>query len=406
MSISKEAKELHKDSIVIDLHCHPSLKVSLFNYDFAEEHETTTFFNPWEMQVDIPKLQRGGVSAIFSKIYIPERRLMEDCKLLEFAAPLIKTFWEHLTEQVERTDPYGPRYQTVGVLEQFEDDVHNASKTGTKITVAKNFTELKTAIEEGKIAVLHSIEGAHSLGRNLPDQPFDYLDAINDFYKRGVCMITLAHFYDNDIVPPVVGLPLSMRRLLDCRQVKDTTKTLTSIGETVVEKMLDIGMLVDLTHSTPSARQRIFAMNKARGNDMRPLVFSHVGVRSIFDDIMNPNDEEIRQIQDCNGVIGVILDNFWLNGTDDELLDYNPGIPDIIKTMKVIRDVTGTYDNIAFGSDFDGFTDPADDLQDISKMPYLTEAMLKEGFGEDDVKKILGGNAMRVLENGWLKDKD
>lgn len=401
MRISNQAKNLHKNSIVIDLHCHPSLKVSLFNYKFAEKHSTTTIFDPWEMQVDIPKLQKGGVNSIISKIYIPERGLIEDCELLEIAEPFIKTFWEHIIDCVERDDPFGARYQTNGILDQFENQVKDAAKSGTKITVAKNFNELKSAIDEGNIVVLHAIEGAHSLGRNLHDPQFDYIDSLNDFYNRGVCMITLAHFYDNDIAPPVQGLPLGMRKLLGCHHIKDTTKTLTPIGEQVVEKMLDIGVLIDLTHSTPPARQKVFTINKARNNGMRPLVFSHVGVQSVFDDPMNPSDEEIRLIQECNGIIGIILDNYWLNGSDDDLLDDNPGIPFIMRSIKAVHDITNTYDNIGFGSDYDGFTDPSDDLQDCSKMPYLTEAMLQTGIEENDIKKILGGNAMRVLENGW-----
>ena len=71
-------------------------------------------------------------------------------------------------------------------------------------------------------------------------------------------------------------------------------------------------------------------------------------------------------------------------------------MPDIIKTIRIIRNVSGKYNNIAFDSDFDGFTDPADDPQDISKMPYLTEAMLKEGIGEDYIKKILGGKCYEI----------
>ena len=74
------------------------------------------------------------------------------------------------------------------------------------------------------------------------------------------------------------------------------------------------------------------------------------------------------------------------------------GLEAIVATAKHIADIGG-IDAVAFGSDFDGFTDPPDDLEDISQMPRLTDALLRAGFSEEDVGRILGGNAARVLRS-------
>ena len=105
--------------------------------------------------------------------------------------------------------------------------------------------------------------------------------------------------------------------------------------------------------------------------------------------------DEIRHIADTGGVVAVIFMNYWLgeHTTKD-------GLDAIVATAKQIADVGG-IDTVAFGSDFDGFTDPPDDIKDISQMPRLTDALLAAQFSESDVEKILGRNMERVLRAGW-----
>ena len=146
--------------------------------------------------------------------------------------------------------------------------------------------------------------------------------------------------------------------------------------------MLKIGMVVDLTHSTPLARKEVFDINRSLGDSKRPIVFSHAGVQKLFSDQTNPDkvynldDVEIMEIQKCHGVIGLIADNYWLFGEEEKFLENNPGIPKLIETIDYIHNVTGTYENIAIGTDYDGFTDTSDDLEDPSKMPNLTRSLL------------------------------
>lgn len=171
--------------------------------------------------------------------------------------------------------------------------------------------------------------------------------------------------------------------------------------------MLDKGIVVDFVHSTPNARKKIFEINDNRGTEKRPLVFSHTGIQTLYFHPLNPSDEEILKIQECGGVIGMIFDNYFQRGFEEDdfpFWDFNPdnGVKHIINTIKYIHKLTGTYDNIAIGSDLDGFTDPPDDLYNLSRMSVLKKE-LKKNFGNSATNKILGKNVYRVLQNGWGK---
>lgn len=226
-------------------------------------------------------------------------------------------------------------------------------------------------------------------------------------------MITLGHFFENDIVSPIDGFPPGMKKLISCNPPPNSRPGLSVIGEAVVRSMLDLGMIVDLTHSTPDARTRVFDIlsevngkREAKGKKKRPVVFSHVGVRGIFNAPMNPSDGEILNVKECNGVIGIIFMNYWLSGKEENdflglIGERDPGSEYIYRTVEHIHRVTGSYDNVAIGTDFDGFTDPPDDLQDISKFPVLRSFLLKKGLKQKDVNKIMGDNILRVLQDGW-----
>jgi membrane dipeptidase len=204
-------------------------------------------------------------------------------------------------------------------------------------------------------------------------------------------MLTLAHFYANEVAAPVVGIPPEMQKLKCFKQPKDLELGLGPIGEPVIEEMLRLGMIVDLTHCTAKARREAYEICGTR----RPLVFSHVGVQPLADDPMSPTEDEIRTIASTGGVIAVIFMNSWLGERGNK-----NGLEAIIATIRQIIEIGG-IDSVAIGSDFDGFTDPPDDLKDIAEMPKLTETLLQAGFSGTEIEKILGLNMERVLRDGW-----
>jgi membrane dipeptidase len=111
----------------------------------------------------------------------------------------------------------------------------------------------------------------------------------------------------------------------------------------------------------------------------------------------NLTDEEIREIARSGGAVGVIFMTHLL----DENHPRN-GLDAIWRTIEHIVEVTNSWDHVALGSDFDGFTDPPDDVPDASAMGNVTATLLERGVPDDALKKVLGGNALRVLQDGWV----
>jgi microsomal dipeptidase-like Zn-dependent dipeptidase len=405
-----EARSFNQLNTLVDIHAHPVLKTYLFDYDLYERHENPfplIDFNPFYLQVDIPKLMEGGVDVVLSAVYLPEAPLIRNCHVMKDTLKILKHFFNSLTDKVENTSTSnGPFIQTLEIIKTFEKKVTDVKSKGFTLTIPKDYSELQAAINRGEIVFLHAVEGAHSLGRNHPNVS-DYLDNLKTLQNKGVCQMTLAHFYPNDVAYQVNGFPPTIRKFLDCQNTSNITEGLTAVGEEVVTEMLNIGMVVDLTHSTQPARRKVYEINSGLGNKKRPLVFSHNGVRELFcdqsnpDKFYNPDEEEIKEISRCNGVIGLIVNNYWIFGQEEKFLEKNPVIPKLLETIDIIHRTTGSYDNIAIGTDYDGFTDTSDDIKDPSKMPVLTQALLSRIRKPSQVELILGGNALRVLREGW-----
>jgi membrane dipeptidase len=377
MKISESARELHFSSLVIDAHVHPSLKTYLFKKKLWRAHRSGGAFDPFTMRVDLPKTIAGGVDCLVSSVYLPERGLLDDCRVLKLASKIGP-------KRIRRLFKGDAFDRTLEIMDAFERALEKANSFGRELGRIVNSTdELLQARADGVIAIVHAVEGGHSLG-GRPEN-------VEEFSRRGVSMLTLAHFYENEVVAPVVGIPEDMQLLGCFKMKKDLSKGLGPIGPEVVEEMLRLGMVIDLTHCTPTARGQVYDLCGAR----RPLMFSHVGVQPLADDPMSPTAAEIRRIADTGGVVAVIFMNYWLGEHEKK-----QGLGAIVHTINTIVK-EGGIESAAFGSDFDGFTDPPDDIDDIAETPKLTEALLRSGYSSPDVEKILGGNMERVLRTGW-----
>jgi len=388
----------------VDIHAHPSLKTSLFGLRWDEPHHAGSAFNPLSLRCDLPALVAGGVEVLCSAVHVPEHGLLEDCAPLRLGTYLVP----HVRHLIEG-DPFRGAMR---ILDDFERVVASTRPVaGVAAAVAHSPTELAAHIAGGRLAIVHTLEGAHQLAGDA--------DNVARFHARGVAMLTLAHFYPNGIAPPVDGIPPAQKHLGCFRSPKDLTASLTPLGEAVVEEMLHLGMLVDLTHCTPPARQAVFDLVGTR----TPLVMSHVGAGSLNPNPMNPRPEEVRRIAEGGGVVGVIGMDYWLEGrsgrrgrsngreggkrdgrdngrTGGRHTTGTGGIEAMVRTMRALAD-EGGIGVVALGTDFDGFTDPPDDLPDPAHLPRLAEALLDGHFSESDVEQILRGNALRVLAEGW-----
>ncbi len=414
---SVNSRQLHDEAILVDLHAHPSMKMALFRHNLTRRYAVAPpGFWPLSMRTNFDKLATGGVDVLLSAIMAPEKPLLEDMpflKLMRFTSPQA---WRDLVETT-----YFAASQTIlrELEQQVEDYNMHKPRPRRLVRVARSVDELDAIValgSRGPIAIVHTLEGAHALegavcqrqainGRNVSDSTArdEILSNLDSFFAQGVASITLAHFYPNRVVYPCFPFPETVLSLARWRRVVsnfDLSQGLTSIGEEVVERMLDLGMLIDLTHCTPVARARVYEIVKSR-NKQAAVIATHIGVRALKPSPYCLEDWELRWIADHGGVVGVIFMNYWL-GSHDRL-----GLDLIVETVDHIVDVAG-IDSVAIGTDFDGFTDPPDDVVDATQMPRLTQHLLgqtrsgsERRYPAEAVKQILGGNALRVLRTGW-----
>ena len=432
---------------IIDLHCHPSLKMYLWNKHFWKKYNPKSGTNPFPLQDTVDELSSGYVKGFLVAHYLVEAALESESAVLKNLFPFIRRLFPGLAAKVEHED--SSNFTQINIMiDTMESQVHQANKEQGRVrfVIARDFSEFEQAIKDGNIPIAHAIEGAHALGRNFPlthkrRVPLDnehvenidektnrYIRNLEALKWRGVCLLTLGHIFVNDIAHPTEGISPDEKHAIKMDwqylPMRDDLP-LTGIGVAVVEKMLDIGMIVDLTHSTPAARQDVFRINANRkkvGKALRPLTFTHTGSQTLFEQYdarynngryenfkyYDASDQEIDQICDCSGVIGVIPENFWLVACDTKLDKhyarlFRDGIPYIVETILCINSKTRSkdFDNISIGTDFDGFADAPRDLYKPSQLGALIQALRDAKITEKQIRKITNLNALRLLREGW-----
>jgi membrane dipeptidase len=207
----------------------------------------------------------------------------------------------------------------------------------------------------GQVAGFLGTEGAQPLEGNLAN--------LDELYASGFRMMAPTHFTDTAIAGAAAGMQKG---------------GLTDLGRQWVRAMEAKHMLIDLAHASPATLRDVTAMAT------RPLIVSHTGVQGTCNNPRNLSDDELRAVAKTNGVIGIGLWDTATCGNDAQA------------TARAIRyavNIVGV-DHVALGSDFDGgVTTPFDS----SGWALLTEALLKEGFSEENIRKIMGENVVRVL---------
>ena len=372
-------RRLHREAPLTDVHAHPSFPAFLYRRNLSRHYGSRGAFNPLASRTALPMLSRGGVGVVWSALHVPECELFRDCWWLKLATAL-------LVRRPGRLTTGSPFARLLEMLETVE---RQAARWPARVGVARSVADIERLRAAGRIAVVHTVEGAHVLEGRL-----ERLDALAE---RGVAMLTLAHFYDNDIATPVDAVPkdLFIRRLCTFRfptAGRPGRPPLTELGRELLRRMAALRIIPDVTHCSPEARREIY---RAVGRD-RPVVASHVGVAALVPDPYNLSDEDLRGIAATGGAAGVILMPYWLSPDGAK-----EAVPAIWRTMEHVREVTGSWDHVMVGSDFDGFSVPPRDVRDASRLGLVTRALLERGVAQGDVKKVLGGNAMRILHDGW-----
>jgi len=238
-----------------------------------------------------------------------------------------------------------------------------------ELVLVRSRTDLDAVREDGRNGIVLSIEGAEILNYRLHLLPI--------FYELGVRLIGLAWSRKNifcEGVQPTVDI--------------DAGDGISNLGEKLVEAMMELGMIIDVSHLNRHGFEDI--IKKARG----PIIASHSCAYGLRPHKRNLTDDQLRAIAGTGGLIGVNFNPPFLVDTDAR----KATVEDIVAHIRYISDVVGP-NHVALGSDFDGIASTPEGCENASKIRILRPLLLDKGFSEDEVAKIMGENVANLLQN-------
>jgi membrane dipeptidase len=366
--ISARAKKLHFSSIVVDSHDDTTQRFLDGKFDLGARNSTGS--------IDIPRMRDGNLGAIFFAIWMPSKVTGQ--------------------EAVNRA------------LVQIDAVREAARKHSNDLILATTAAEIRDAHKQGKIATLIGVEGGHMINSSL--------GVLRSYAALGVRYMTLTHSGNCEWA--------------DSSTDRSAHNGLTDFGKDVVREMNRLGIMVDISHVSDKTFYDALEVSKA------PLIASHSSCRALCDAPRNMTDQMMKDLA-ANG--GVIQINYHVGFLSQKFRNAEKANPEINKAIgeevqRLCGDnegcqliegdrVTREYveqgklprvdwtaiiehvdhavnvagiDHVGLGSDFDGANMPYG-MEDASKLPKITEALLKKGYSEGDVKKILGENTLRLM---------
>jgi len=364
-ALLERARALHREVPLIDGHN---------DYPWALRQDAGGDFRKLDISrsqpsimTDIPRLRAGGVGGQFWSVYVPA----------DDPTPVVTTL-----EQIDTVHRMVREYPDTFTLALTADDVERVFLTG-------------------RIASLVGMEGGHSIDSSL--------GALRMFHRLGVRYMTLTHSENTPWADSATDTPAS--------------GGLSPFGEQVVQEMNRLGMLVDLSHTSPGTMEDAFRVTTA------PVIFSHSSARGVTDVARNVPDAILKRLPANGGVVMVTFVPGFVSSAvaaHDRALDAererlrrehpenaaevaagltlwresNPipraTLSQVADHIDYIRTIAGV-DHIGLGGDFDGITTVPVGLEDVSTYPALTAELLRRGYRDEDVRKILGLNLLRVM---------
>ncbi len=367
------AMALHRAAIVIDTHNDVTQRLVVEGIDLSKRLP--------DGQTDLPRMREGGLDAEFLSVWVPP-------------------------ELYPKESAYAQ------ALAQFDAIDRMIAANASSATLARTAAEVRKAAADGKTAFLIGVEGGHALG-DAPEA--EQLRRLRQFYDRGARYMTLTWSNSN--------------RIGGSSGDKGKTRGLSPFGKRVVATMNDLGMIVDISHVSDATFFDAVHATK------RPVLASHSSARALSDHPRNMTDDMLRAVRDNGGAVCVnfgpqFLDANWNKQHNaaiaaaaprfkaifekasadpkaaqiaftklyQQLGATLPRVPAslVIDNIEHIARVAGV-EHVCLGSDYDGIPIGPEGLDDVSKLPFVTEELVRRGFGDSDVKKILGENVLRVL---------
>jgi membrane dipeptidase len=368
--LSSRARQVHFSSLVFDTHADTPQRLLFDQFDLAKRDA--------EGCVDIPRLREGGVGAIFFALWVPVE--ITGSAATKRARDLLNA--------------------TLNQIKLYSAD----------LSLATTVEDIRAARAYGKIAVLLGIEGGHAIDSDL--------GILSEFHARGVRYMTLTHN--------------AATEWADSSNDAPRHHGLTNFGKQVILEMNRLGMLVDVSHVSDATFYDVLRTSRA------PVIASHSCCRALCDAPRNLDDAMIKALAAKGGVIHITFHDSFLSqeyATANRLLSSDNsehqravnrkfGDNEAQKLMewqrwsdefirlgklpqvsweKIVEHVDYAArligaDHVGLGSDFDGAFMPLG-MEDASKFPLITEGLLARGYSEADIKKILGENTLRVMDD-------
>ena len=252
------------------------------------------------------------------------------------------------------------------VLQMADTFKVQSERYSSMVAQARTFSEIQSVVSAGKFAGIFGVEGGHSIN--------DTLQYLINLYNLGARYLTIT--WNN-----------STSWAVSAADAQSTTKGLSDFGKQVITTMDSLGMLIDVSHTGIKTIEDILTVTK------NPIIASHSGCRALRNHTRNLTDDQIKAIAKSGGVIGVVFYTSFISSAAANKVTVDT----VIAHIDYIKNLVG-IDYIAIGADYDGGITAPVGLENVSKMPNLTLALLKRGYSSADVKKILGGNFMRVFK--------
>lgn len=335
-------------------------------------------------RVTIDSLRAGGVGVALSVLCSP---------LLEMG--------ERLTRWYSRKPPYGAppedHYTAVLMRQMTAVERRVARWHPDTVAIARSPAELDAIHAAGKLALVHCVEGGFSLGANAES----IQRTVRMLAARGVAYVTLAHLAWRHVATNVPCVPFASDELYN-KIFPQPSVGLSELGRAAVRAMVAAGVLIDITHMSQAALEDTFALlDELDPEGTVPVMASHCGYR-FGGQAYNLDDTTIRRVAERDGVVGLMLSTYFMaDGLDAEPASFDESFDLLCRHVDAIHGVTGSYANLAVGTDLDGFVKPTlPGLVNSAQLRGLGPA-LEARYGRAAAEAIQSGNAMRVLRAGW-----
>jgi membrane dipeptidase len=326
--------EVHREAIVVDTHC-DTLKCLL--PEFTRPRDSM-----WDDRSDIGM----GVRSNLGHVDVP--RLQEggvDCQVFAVSSERSRT-------------PTHPLRTALEMIDRF----YRECESYDTLTLVTSIDEVLDAKRNGMVAGLLSIEGADVIeGR---------IEMLRVFHRLGVRMVGLVHSLRNQLADGVTD--------------RRTGGDLSEFGVQAVEELNRLGMIVDVSHINDEGFWDVLDITKY------PVIASHSNSRAVCGHPRNMTNEMIVALAENGGVMG-------MNFAPSFVHPDQATLKGVVDHIDHIVELVGP-DHVGLGSDFDGIPHTPEGLEDVTRIPYITEELLRRGYGEEDVKKILGGNHLRLIK--------